>query len=215
MAFFDRQIRAHFDRHFFDRLPEVIDGAFASAHLRALNDGRSLAMHIPYVRGTDRFYAVQQGVMQVAVESGAEPITVHAGNFPMALARHKRFLVATSITDSLEHLRRSPARKLLASLNACFEPYQQDLWEERPPITDGMFFGMVLIAKSKDQRSPAGIFFGVPSSTLRSWHFYADIMDVAEMFGTSAAVAPQRKGPTLRSVPRSATVVRRLPGKRP
>lgn len=206
MAFFERFIRNHFDRHFFESVHEAIDGAFASAYHRAAADDRVLPTQLAHARGTDRYFAVQSAVMQAAVAAGALPVDHRAGSFPMPLARHRRFLVATVITDSLEHLRRSRARRLLAELNGFFEPQQRDLWEEPKPPTGETLFGMLLVAKSTgpDQRLPLGVYFGVPTSSLRSWHFYADVNDISSMYSDDSKLIPQRPGPKLRAVRRSA-----------
>ena len=205
MAFFDRLIRPHFDRQFFEQAAEAVDGAFASAFRRAASGEHSLPSQMAHARGMDRYFAVQSAVMKAAVGCGAEEIRSQAGSFPMPLAKHRRFLVATSITDSLEHLRRSKARRLLAGLNGFLEPFQPDLWDEAVEPKGEMLFGMLLIAKGggESQQLPSGIFFGVPSASLQSWHFYKPLSAVISLYSEEGVEVPATKAPQLRKVPRS------------
>lgn len=213
MGFFSRVIRSEIPEAFFSVIPERIDGAFASSHRRALMDGRVLPEQLAYARGTDRHYAVQCGVVEAAVALGGENITARVGpsRYPMPLIRMGRTIIATCITDSLDSLRRSNARSQLASLNAIFEPIQPSLWEsEDAPVLDDYRFAMLLVAKPRrdaDQGLPGGIFFGVPSSSLRSWHFYQHVDIVRGLYEEAewAETPPlaDRRIPRLRATRRS------------
>lgn len=213
MGFFSRVIRTEIPEAFFSVIPERIDGAFASAHRRATAEGRVLPEQMAYARGTDRHYAVQRGVVEAAVSLGGENITARVGpsRYPMALIRMGRTIIATCITDSLDSLRRSDARSQLASLNSVFEPIQPSLWEsDDAPVLDDYRFAMLLVAKphrDADQSLPSGIFFGVPSSSLRSWHFYEQVDAVRGLYEEAdwAETPPvaDRRMPRLRANPRS------------
>ncbi len=185
----------------------MIGGVFASSDYRAHSEGRVLSSQIPFARGVERYYAVQQAVMEVSVELGAEEVTVRSGNFPMPVALHKRFIVAVCITDSLRRLYGSRARRMLASINALLEPYQQDLFDPSTPKPAETFFGMIVVAKRQglDQRQPAAIYFGVPSSTLRSWHFYERIDNVIALYDATAKPVARLTKPRLRKAARSAS----------
>lgn len=213
MGFFSRVIRSDIPGTFFSQVPERIDGAFASSHRRAMMDGRVLPEQLAYARGTDRHYAVQCGVVDAALALGAEKITARVGTsrYPMSLIRMGRTIIATSITDSLDNLRRSKARSELAALNTIFDPVQLSFLErdEGPPL-DGYRFAMILIAKphrDADPSLPGGIFFGVPTASLRSWHFYQSMDAVRGLYEEAdwAETPPpaDRRMPRLRSIPRS------------
>lgn len=214
MGFFSRVIRSDIPGSFFSSIPERIDGAFASSHRRATMDGRVLDEQIAYARGADRHFAVQKGVVDAAVSLGAEKMTAWIGTarYPMPLIRMGRTIVATSITDSLDTLRRSRARTELAALNSIFDPVQLSLLEEdEGPKFDGFRFAMILIAKphrDADQSLPGGIFFGVPTTTLRSWHFYRSMDDVRRLYEEAdwAETPPvaDKRIPRLRAIGRSA-----------
>lgn len=208
MSYFGRRIRTDIPRSFFDRLPEVVDGAFAFAHHRVMTEGRILEDHRAYARGTDRHYAVQRVVADLATETGGDAVTMRIGpsKYPMLVVRMGQTIVAISITDSLDSLRRARARQELASLNKPIEPFQPDLWAANDSVSDdGFRFGMVLIAKPRrgeDQSLPAGIYFGVPSSSLRSWHFYDRVDAVRAMYDdaewSELPETPERRIPKLR-----------------
>jgi len=200
-------IRPHFDRAFFERIEGVIDGVFASSDYRVRNEGRVLPSQMAYARGTERYFAIQEAVMSVSVELGAEEATAVSGSFPIPLARHKRFFVAVCVTDSLKRLNGSKARRLLASLNAVLEPYQTDLFDSSEPVHQDAYFGMILVAKRQDsdQRQPAAIYFGVPTSTLRSWHFYEPVDKVVALYDEPVELVERVTKPRLRGTPRSAT----------
>lgn len=213
MGFFSRVIRTDIPGSFFSVIPERIDGAFASSHRRAMVDGRVLPEQMAYARGTDRHYAVQCGVVEAAVALGGENITARVGpsRYPMALIRMGNTIIATCITDSLDNLRRSDARSQLASLNAVFEPIQPSFWEsEEAPSLDGYRFAMLLVAKphrDADQSLPGGIYFGVPTSSLRSWHFYQHVDAVRGLYEEAdwAETPPvaDRRIPRLRAISRA------------
>jgi len=207
VAFFERVIRPNFDRHYFERLEETICGVFASSDYRARAEGRVLASQLSFARGSERYFAVQQAVMAVSLDLGAEEVTARSGNFPMPMAGHKRFVVAVCITDSLKRLYGSKARRLLASINAVLEPFQPDFFDPDAPKTSDTYFGMVVVAKRQgpDQRQPAAIYFGVPSSTLRSWHFYERIDNLIALYDAASTSQPRLTKPRLRKVARSAT----------
>lgn len=209
MAFFDRAVRPYFDKHFFEVLAEKVDAAFAASHFKAEHGAIALPSQIAYARGSERYFSVQRAVMEAAVEFGAEEVEARAGTFPLPLARHRRFLVATSITDSLEHLRRSKARRALAGLNMPLEPEQLDFWKKAPRSAQASLFGMILIAKgAPGSILPAGVFFGVPTSSLRSWHFYENILDLVNRYESKPLAAPKRMAPRLRATPKSAMQVK-------
>jgi hypothetical protein len=210
MAFFDRVIRPNLPKAFFENVGEAVDGAFASAHRRAVGDRQVLATQIPYARGSDRYFAVQRAVMGLACTvGGAETVQrVGPAGYPLPLARFGRFLVATCIADSHKQLRRSKARRVMARLNEALEPAQRDLWGGEPVWTDGSYFGVLLIAKpcrDADQSLPGGVFFGVPSSTLRSWHFYQTPAAVCALYdaAANAEALPTTAKPRLRTIARS------------
>jgi len=207
VAFFERFIRPNFDRHYFERLEETICGVFASSDFRARTEGRVLASQLPHARGTERYFALQHAVMAVSVDLGAEEITARSGNFPMPMAGYKRFVVATCITDSLRRLNGSRSRRLLASINSSLEPYQPDLFGNDNRKDSDVYFGMIIVAKRQgaDQREPAAIYFGVPSSTLRSWHFYERIDNLVALYDVATAPQQRLKKPRLRQTARSAT----------
>lgn len=213
MGFFSRVIRSDIPGAFFSQVPERIDGAFASSHRRATMDGRVLPEQMAYARGTDRHYAVQRGVVDAAVSLGAEQMTARIGTsrYPMSLVRMGGTIIATSITDSLDNLRRSQARLELAKLNAALDPVQLSLLEteeDEPPL-DGYRFAMILVAKphrDADQSLPGGIFFGVPTVSLRSWHFYQSMDSVRGLYEEADwAETPvaDRRIPRLRAIRRS------------
>tara|TARA_R110002167_G_scaffold63791_4_gene180389 strand:+ start:1180 stop:1854 length:675 start_codon:yes stop_codon:yes gene_type:complete len=178
MGFFSRVIRSEIPSAFFSAVPETIDAAFAASHRKATVDGRVLPAQRAYALGTDRYFAVQCGVVDAAVALGAEDLTARIGpsGYPMPLVRMGRTIIATCITDSLDHLRRSRARAELATLNSMFEPFQPSFWDDGDaPLLDGFRFAMLLVAKphrDDQQDLPGGIFFGVPTTSLKSWHFY-------------------------------------------
>jgi len=211
MAFFDRVIRPNLPRAFFEGVGEAVDGAFASAQRRAVGEHRILEAQIPYARGTDRYFAVQRAVIGLACTVGGQETISRVGpaGFPLPLAQMGRFVVATCIADSHKQLRRSKARRLLAKHNEVLEPVQGDLWGGTEPVwSDGRYFAVLLIARpcrDADQSLPGGVFFGVPSSTLRSWHFYQRPADICALFdeATQAESLLVRKAPRLRSTPRS------------
>jgi hypothetical protein len=209
MAFFQRVIQPSIPQTFVGKAAEAIDGAFASAQRRAMADGRVLTSQFAYARGTDRYFAMQAAVMQAALETGGEEVISRAAGFPMPLVRHGQFLIATCITDSLKHLQRSRARRLLASLNSGYEPQQLDLLDDVVVADDEMRFAMLLVAKPPmgvDQSLPAGVFFGVPTSSLRSWHFYQELGAMSALYDVGAVDAPAlvgKKAPKLRQVARS------------
>lgn len=213
MGFFSRVIRTDIPGAFFSVIPERIDGAFVSSHRRAMSDGRVLPEQLPYARGTDRHYAVQCGVVEAAVALGGENITARVGpsRYPMPLIRMGNTIIATCITNSSDNLRRSDARSQLASLNSVFEPVQQSFWDaDEAPSLDGYRFAMILVAKphrDADPSLPAGIYFGVPSSSLRSWHFYQSFDAVRGLYeeadwAETPPVADKRM-PRLRNISRS------------
>lgn len=188
MGFFSRVIRSDIPGSFFSNVPERIDGAFASSHRRAMMDGRVLDEQMAYARGADRHFAVQKGVVDAAVSLGAEKMTARIGSarYPMPLVRMGRTIIATSITSSLDTLRRSRARTELAALNSVFDAEQLSLLEtDDGPRFEDFRFAMILVAKphrDADQSLPGGIFFGVPTTTLKSWHFYRSMDDVRRLY---------------------------------
>ncbi|WP_156893860.1 hypothetical protein [Brevundimonas aveniformis] len=189
-------------------MPEMVDAAFASAHHRAVNEGRVLSNQVAYARGSDRHFAVQRGLADLVESIGGEAITMRIGpsGYPMPLVRMGKTIVAASITDTLDGLRRSRARAELASLNSAIEPYQPDLWpQEAEVMPDEFRFAMVLIAKphrDEDPTLPAGVYFGVPTSSLRSWHFYDRVDAVRAMYDDAEwgelPEVPERRVPRLR-----------------
>lgn len=214
MGFFSQVIRNQIPGSFFPTAQEGIDGAFASAHRRAVLEGRVLPEQYAYARGTDRHYAAQRRVIDAGEGVGGEKLILRAGasQYPMPLVRMGRMVVATCITNSLDDLRRSNARTQLAKLNEELEPQQPSFWEsEEKQIPDGFRFGMLLIAKphrDEDQSLPAGIFFGVPTASLRGWHFYRPIEEVTALYDEAdwAETPPvlERRIPRLRAQRKSA-----------
>ncbi|HEV7228745.1 hypothetical protein [Brevundimonas sp.] len=208
MGFFSRVVRQEIPSDFFPSVREGIDGAFASAHRLAVADGRVLPEQYAYARGTDRHYAVQKRVVDAGEAVGGEKLILRAGSshYPMPLVRLGRMILATCITNSLDDLRRSNARAQLAKLNEELEPQQPSFWEEdeKRPL-QGFRFGMLLIAKphrDEDQSLPAGIYFGVPTSSLKAWHFYRSLDEVTALYEEAdwaeTPPVPERRIPQLR-----------------
>jgi hypothetical protein len=121
-------------------------------------------------------------------------------------------IIATSITNSFDSLRRSKARSELAALNAIFDPVQLSLLEadEGPPL-EGYRFAMILVAKphrDAEPSLPGGIFFGMPTTSLRSWHFYQSMDFVRGLYEEAdwAETPPlaDRRIPRLRATRRSS-----------
>lgn len=213
MGFFSRVVRNEIPAPFFTAVAETVDAVFVSAHRRAVAEGRVLPVQVPYARGNDRHYAVQRGIVDVAVSLGGEDFTTRIGRsgYPMPLVRMGRTVIATCIADNLDHLRRSDARLQLASQNKIFEPRQPSFWDDDdgPPLED-FRFAMLLIAKphkDADQSLPAGVFFGMPTTSLRSWHFYNRVDEIRAMYDEAdwAETPPmaERRYPRLRGASHS------------
>lgn len=209
MSFFERHVRGHFHPAFFEDLLEALDSACAGARARSAPEVGYLPEHQVYVEGTERHYAVQEVLTRLSVHHGAQKFTLRAGSYPIAAARHGRFILTACVADSLKRLERSKARRYLASLNAVVEPYQPDFFESEPVAEPSVMSAMIIVARGHRDELPSAVYLGVPTASFRGWHFYQEISDIFRLYDESPVaepVAAPSKRPRLRHVPRSKTI---------
>lgn len=207
MSFFERYVREHFHPAFFEDLTAAIDAACASARVRS-GLPTFLPSHQAYVEGNERHYALQEVLTRLSVKHGAQPVTLRAGSYPIAAARHGHFLLTACVADSLKKLDRSKARRLLAALNSAVEPFQPDLFVSEAQQNPFLLSAMIIVARAHGDELPSAVYLGVPTASLRGWHFYQEISDLFRLYDEVGTVATEPlvfKRPRLRHIPRSRT----------